>query len=333
MILRRNIGESEEIGLSHPQSCSDWSGWDALTPSLRYANFYDAQPGGGFGPRYIPDFQLLIVQDGSGEALLGDAPVALARHDLLFYGPNVRHSVTSSIHAPLRLIGLHFLFYQEDASLVPAIWPQAQRVPFAFMGTAPRCLLDPPPLGKTAGGATNKLNRLSESLVLSYIANPHGENLAKRALLLFFFAAWHEAQQQAAMIPALPPHVRAMIDHTQEYLLARLTNPPTTAELAARVGVSAGAFSRLFKSGTGMTIHAYLLQQQVAAAKRLLVEGRLPIQEIAQAVGFVDPFYFSRIFHRIVGFAPSAFRKQHAMVEAEISFQESTKTSIPFTAM
>jgi mannose-6-phosphate isomerase-like protein (cupin superfamily) len=92
----------------------DWAGWENLTPLLRYANFFDAPPGGGFGPRYLEDFQILVMQAGQGTISIDDVRYELAPGDAVFYGPNERHQVTSSVSDPLRLAGIHFVMCAED---------------------------------------------------------------------------------------------------------------------------------------------------------------------------------------------------------------------------
>ncbi|MEI6350411.1 MAG: AraC family transcriptional regulator [Verrucomicrobiota bacterium] len=73
--------------------------------------------------------------------------------------------------------------------------------------------------------------------------------------------------------------------------------------LAAKLGVGYRNFRRLFQEATGLAPHQYLLNLRLNHAKRLL--GTLPVAEVAARVGFTDPLYFSRIFKRKVGVAPT----------------------------
>ena len=73
--------------------------------------------------------------------------------------------------------------------------------------------------------------------------------------------------------------------------------------LAAKLGTSYRNFRRLFQEATGLAPHQYLLNLRLNHAKRLL--GTLPVAEVAARVGFADPLYFSRIFKRKVGVAPT----------------------------
>jgi AraC-like DNA-binding protein len=73
--------------------------------------------------------------------------------------------------------------------------------------------------------------------------------------------------------------------------------------LAKKLGVGYRHFRRMFQEATGLAPHQYLLNLRLNHAKRLL--GTLPVAEVAARVGFPDPLYFSRLFKRKVGVAPT----------------------------
>ena len=73
--------------------------------------------------------------------------------------------------------------------------------------------------------------------------------------------------------------------------------------LAGKLGASYRHFRRLFQEATGLAPHQYLLNLRLNHAKRLL--ATLPVAEVAARVGFTDPLYFSRLFKRKVGVAPT----------------------------
>jgi transcriptional regulator GlxA family with amidase domain len=59
---------------------------------------------------------------------------------------------------------------------------------------------------------------------------------------------------------------------------------------------------------TGMSINPYLRALRLQKAKELLLTPGRPVAEVAYAVGFDDPKYFSRIFSETYGVSPSTFR-------------------------
>lgn len=69
-------------------------------------------------------------------------------------------------------------------------------------------------------------------------------------------------------------------------------------------------FSRIFKKELGMTFIDYLTKLRIDRAKKFLVQSSQSISEIADAVGYRDSNYFSRVFCKVEGVPPSEFRQK-----------------------
>ena len=82
--------------------------------------------------------------------------------------------------------------------------------------------------------------------------------------------------------------------------------PATLAELAALSGVSRFQLLRGFAQAVGATPHAYLVQQRVRLARRLLAAGRHPAEAAAEA-GFADQSHLTRAFRRQLGVTPARY--------------------------
>jgi AraC-like DNA-binding protein len=82
----------------------------------------------------------------------------------------------------------------------------------------------------------------------------------------------------------------------------------TAAKLARQAGLSAGHFTRVFRSVTGESPIQYILSCRIERACYYLRETRLPIQQIASATGYADVYFFSRQFKEKTGVSPSRFR-------------------------
>lgn len=74
-------------------------------------------------------------------------------------------------------------------------------------------------------------------------------------------------------------------------------------------GMSASNFYRVFKQISGSTPLQYILKLRLSNAQNLLENSNLTIAEIASAVGYENPLYFSRVFHKHIGVSPSEYRK------------------------
>jgi two-component system response regulator YesN len=82
---------------------------------------------------------------------------------------------------------------------------------------------------------------------------------------------------------------------------------------------SPSTVTRLFKKLTGQSFKQYQLSFRLRRAATLMAESPdCPIAEIAPAVGFDDPLYFSRLFRKYTGQSPTAYRKKQ--LESTASF-------------
>lgn len=80
-------------------------------------------------------------------------------------------------------------------------------------------------------------------------------------------------------------------------------------EYAQSKGMSVSWFIRNFKKYTGTTPMQYIVSLRIGNAQLLLENTSYSINEIARIVGYDNPLYFSRLFHKQKGFSPSQFRK------------------------
>lgn len=78
--------------------------------------------------------------------------------------------------------------------------------------------------------------------------------------------------------------------------------------LADTVAMSYDNFRRRFKNQLGISPHQYLLQVKIDRAKELLLFTDSEVKDIAQQVGFPDPYYFSKVFKDKTGVSPLRFR-------------------------
>ena len=104
---------------------------------------------------------------------------------------------------------------------------------------------------------------------------------------------------------------RDPIDLVHEQIRKRYAQPLEIEELALEHGMSPSTLRRRWRRRFGNSPMQYLSRVRMTEACRLLMDSDEPIAQIANAVGYDDPLYFSRMFHKIVGLSPSEHRAQH----------------------
>ena len=81
------------------------------------------------------------------------------------------------------------------------------------------------------------------------------------------------------------------------------------SEYAKLLGISEQALNRLVKTHFSTTLTLLIRERILKHAKWHLLHTRKPVKELAGELGFADELYFSRLFKRSTGFAPTAFRE------------------------
>ena len=96
--------------------------------------------------------------------------------------------------------------------------------------------------------------------------------------------------------------------HVATTTVEKLENKLTLKELASHFGYSESYMYRLFFKETGYAPMNYFLHMKIDRACQLLLHTNMKINQVALKLGFDDPYYFSRIFKKIVGTSPKDYR-------------------------
>ena len=95
-----------------------------------------------------------------------------------------------------------------------------------------------------------------------------------------------------------------------DFLNKNLNNILTLQQIAASVNLSPSHFSYIFKKKTGFTPIEYFNHLKVQQACQYLLFTGMRIKEISLELGIEDPYYFSRLFTKVMGLSPADYREK-----------------------
>jgi transcriptional regulator GlxA family with amidase domain len=111
-----------------------------------------------------------------------------------------------------------------------------------------------------------------------------------------------------------PWQIRKVTSHVD----ANLDRPIKNEELASLVRLNASHFGRAFRNSFGEPPHEYVIRRRVERAQGLMLSTEASLSDIALDCGLADQSHLTRLFRRIVGESPRAWRRARISAPAEI---------------
>ena len=112
------------------------------------------------------------------------------------------------------------------------------------------------------------------------------------------------------LINALPGQKPSIAELAKMYILENHSKKITINDICHALGCSKSTLLSAFKSQYGITVNSYLCEVRIGEAKKMLSGTDMSINEIAEATGFYDQAYFSRVFSQKEGLTPSDYRRK-----------------------
>lgn len=267
-----------------------------------------AAGGGKFPPHQHLFFELVLVTSGRGRHQDASGETFLSNGDILLVHPHAWH-----------------------------VYPDESNLKLYNCLFQPRLLTAHPGMVAELGEARRLIERRHENPAAAAPLRLHASGSERKQLRDLFECMRREQQQcragwRAALLSAFfqslvivkrldPGSVMpdnelpsdAAIDGIAHQLATHYKEPlSTVSELARDVDLSPSYLSRRFVQRYGLGIVAYVHQLRIEEACRRLVFDNDSITSIALAIGYDDPAYFSRIFSRLVGYAPRRYRQRRS---------------------
>ena len=239
--------------------------------------------------RHVRLHQLLLLQRGSGALHLEGSALPLAPMSLVNVPPGAVHA---------------FAFQRGTQGWVATLADDLVEQLLPPAGEERRAL--------SQGGvftADAALLPLMAQIAAEFDAAAPSRALALQGLCTVLLAQAARAVARAAPPPRDAPG-SALLRRFELLVDARLLDHPSVADCARELAVTPTHLSRVLRAATGQPASRWIEARLMREARRQLAYTSLTVTTIAYTLGFADPAYFSRVFSRVEGLSPRAFRER-----------------------
>lgn len=180
-----------------------------------------------------------------------------------------------------------------------------------FQGAAAKALVSQTDL-TLQNPVMNQGNSQSIREQLFRIYASRGESLAHQAAMTGHLYLLMSQLIEASSHLACEETSLVYVKKATEFIAKNYTKPITVQEIADYLNLSRSHLYRIFLKHMGISPKSYLDQYKIHMACVLMSQTDLPLQQIAAAVGYDDPLYFSKVFRREKNCSPAKYRQRQS---------------------
>jgi transcriptional regulator GlxA family with amidase domain len=152
-------------------------------------------------------------------------------------------------------------------------------------------------------------------LVLHLIARFVGSTAAQEVARAFALQWHHDGLAPYIVFKGKIDHGDADVQRAQEWLSRHFSVASPVDEMIKQSTLAERTFKRRFTAATGLTPIDYVQRVRIEDAKRRLERTEASVDAISWQVGYEDPAFFRRLFKRLTGLAPGAYRRRFRIPE------------------
>lgn len=265
---------------------------------------YHAKAKRSYSPHHHTSFEIALFKKGSGIYYCNGKQLEFREGDMFIFSTNEEHFILS-IDEDMLVMNLHFepqyifspLQNEQDLSFLKIFFDRSP----SFCNRLPRdnpatpllidCFYD---IEKELTDKNDNYKLMIKIKLLSMLVTMTRE--------LGYVNT--ESQKNLTQIKCID-EISRVIDYINKHFSSKLN----LNELSGIVNMSPNYLCMMFKQINGLTIWEYILIRRIEGAKKLLRDNTFTILEIQLMCGFQTSANFNKMFKRMVGASPSAYRK------------------------
>lgn len=234
----------------------------------------------------FPFLAVEFVAEGGGELTLAGRKYRLQPGMAFAYAPGVPHLIRNDPEAPMLKYYVDFAGHEGERRLAESplgTWRPVQ------VSSPQEIVAIFEMLQREGGGEGRRAPEICAALL--------------PALLLII------GERAVSQGPAEPRALASFL-RAKHLLERRFLELKTIEQAAAACHMDGAYLCRLFRRFGQVPPYRFLVKLKMNRAIELLLDQRLMVKEVADALGFADAFHFSRTFKRIYGLSPERFVQQ-----------------------
>jgi AraC-like DNA-binding protein/ligand-binding sensor protein len=153
------------------------------------------------------------------------------------------------------------------------------------------------------GVSADALNAARERAIQIIMGSPNSFAMAEG-----FRSLVEQMRQQ--ILQLFTQRDQKIVSETQRLVREMGPDKATIHTIAQNLKLSAGHLGRVYSRTAGHTLEEYLIRQKLEMGKRLLLDPRLHVAEVADLCGFCNPAYFASVFKKHMHCTPRAYARQ-----------------------
>ncbi|MBN2640908.1 MAG: helix-turn-helix transcriptional regulator [Victivallales bacterium] len=240
----------------------------------------------------FPFYCLEFVASGQGKITFSERNYVIESGTVYSYGPGIQHRISNTGKAPLTkyyisFYGENVLSCLNDIGLSPGNIGRVKNPELVFQTfelIITNGCLNMAHAGKTCASVLESLFFILKDCVIPY------KSTSSKALESF-------------------QKVKNLIDN-------HFLELKSLQEVSKKCGIEPAYLCRLFKRFEHNTVQQYLLARKMNYAAEILQSGDVLVKEVADRIGYSDPYQFSRAFKKIVGIAPDRFARLNTLFQS-----------------
>lgn len=195
-----------------------------------------------------------------------------------------------------RISTVHWAYAQHFAKTFPSVPLQPERV-LVVAGEREQFV---------SSGASTSWHDLVLYLIVRFVGAT-----AAQAVARFSALQWHhDGLSPYIVFEGRKDHGDAAIADAQDWLKRNFSIAAPVEEMVRRSGLPERTFKRRFTEAAGIAPIEYVQRLRIEDAKRRLERTDAPIEDVGWRVGYEDAAFFRRLFRRVTGLSPGAYRKR-----------------------